>query len=88
MTDDEADENIEYKSQNTKTNNKHKTKKQKYNQFKKQANAEVGQRNKQAQGKREKEELLKVIKWLTLIGIIIAGIVYAMLSPIFNIKEH
>lgn len=40
----------------------------------------------QAQKKRRKR-IIKVIKWLTLIGIIIAGIIYAMLSPIFNIKS-
>ena len=40
----------------------------------------------QAQKKRRKR-IIKVIKWLTLVGIIIAGIIYAMLSPIFNIKN-
>lgn len=37
--------------------------------------------------KRKKKKVLKVIKWLTLLGIVIAGIIYAMLSPIFNINN-
>ena len=37
---------------------------------------------------REKRKIIfRIIKWLTLIGIIIGGIIFAMLSPIFNIKE-
>lgn len=36
---------------------------------------------------KRKKLVIKIIKWLTLIGIIAAGIIYAMLSPIFNIKE-
>lgn len=31
--------------------------------------------------------ILKIIKWITLLGIIVGGIIYAMLSPIFNISE-
>lgn len=31
--------------------------------------------------------ILKIIKWITLLGIIIGGLVYAMLSPIFNISK-
>ena len=37
--------------------------------------------------KKRRKLIFKIIKWLTLIGIIIAGIVYAMLSPIFNIQH-
>ena len=37
--------------------------------------------------KKKRKLILKVIKWLTLLAIIIGGTIYAMLSPIFNIKE-
>lgn len=42
---------------------------------------------KQQLSKKRRKLIIKIIKWLTLVGIIIAGIVYAMLSPIFNIKN-
>ena len=42
---------------------------------------------KQKTSKRRRKLIIKIIKWLMLIGIIIAGIIYAMLSPIFNIKN-
>ena len=37
--------------------------------------------------KKKRKLILKIIKWLTLLAIIIGGTIYAMLSPIFNIKE-
>ena len=37
--------------------------------------------------KRKRKKILKVIKILMLLAIIIGGIIYAMLSPIFNIKN-
>lgn len=42
---------------------------------------------KQQLSKKRRKLIIKIIKWLTLVGIIIAGIVYAMISPIFNIKN-
>lgn len=36
---------------------------------------------------RKRKILLKIIKWLTLMVIIIGGVIYAMLSPMFNIHE-
>ena len=37
--------------------------------------------------KKRRKFIFKIIKTLVLIGIIIGGIIYAMLSPIFNIKD-
>lgn len=42
---------------------------------------------KQEMARRKRKIVLKILKWLTLIAIIIGGIIYAMLSPIFNIEE-
>lgn len=36
---------------------------------------------------KRKKRILKIVKFITLIGIIIGGTIYAMLSPIFNISE-
>lgn len=37
--------------------------------------------------RKKRKLVLKVIKWITILAIIIGGTIYAMLSPIFNIKE-
>lgn len=37
--------------------------------------------------RKKHKKLIKVIKWITLLGIIGAGIIYAMLSPMFNINN-
>lgn len=42
---------------------------------------------KQELAKKRRKLVFKIIKWLTLIAIIIAGIIYAMLSPIFNVTS-
>lgn len=42
---------------------------------------------KQRKTSKKKKVILKVVKWITLLLIIIGGIIYAMLSPIFNIKS-
>lgn len=42
---------------------------------------------KQEKARKTRKKILKIIKWLTLLAIVIGGIVYALLSPIFNIKE-
>lgn len=36
--------------------------------------------------KKKRMAIFRIIKWFTLIGIIIGGTIYALLSPIFNIK--
>lgn len=36
--------------------------------------------------KKKRMAIFRIIKWLTLLGIIIGGTIYALLSPIFNIK--
>ena len=69
--------NYEEPEKNTeKINKKKRTKKQPAKLTKKQQRA-----------KKKRKTVLKIIKWLTLIAIIIGGIIYAMLSPIFNIGE-
>lgn len=42
---------------------------------------------KQEMSKKKRKKIFRVIKILMLLGIIIGGIIYAMLSPIFNIKN-
>ena len=80
--DDEADD--KYNKTKSKTNNKNKSKK-KNKPIKKQANTVLTK--KQEISRKKRKRVLKVIKWLTIFGIIIGGIIYAMLSPIFNIKN-
>ena len=80
---EDNNENIEYKSKNTKRNNSKNNKQKTSNS--RSTNAKLTKKQ-QAQKKRKKR-IIKVIKCFTLIGIIIAGIVYALLSPIFNIKN-
>lgn len=41
---------------------------------------------KQELARRKRKAIFKLVKWLMLIGIIIGGIIYTLLSPIFNIK--
>lgn len=42
---------------------------------------------KQAQIERKKKKIKRIIKWTTLLLILIGGVVFALVSPIFNIKE-
>lgn len=42
---------------------------------------------KQAQIERKKKKIKRIIKWTTIFLLIIGGIVFALVSPIFNIKE-
>ena len=42
---------------------------------------------KQELSRKRRKVILKILRWLTLIGIIIGGIIYTMLSPIFGIKN-
>ena len=68
------------------TEKKKNSNKKKANNKRKSSSSKKIKQN-QTKMKRKKRTILKVIKWLTLLAIVIAGIVYAMLSPIFNIKE-
>ena len=42
---------------------------------------------KQELQRKRRKFVFRIIKWLMLLGIIIGGIIFALLSPIFNIKE-
>ena len=42
---------------------------------------------KQAQIIRKKKKIKRILKWTTLFFIIIGGMVFALVSPIFNVKE-
>lgn len=42
---------------------------------------------KQAQIERKKKKIKRIIKWTTILLLIIGGITFALVSPIFNIKE-
>ena len=41
----------------------------------------------QEMNRRKRKRIFRVIKWLTLLAIIIGGIIFALLSPIFNIQS-
>ena len=60
--------------------NKHNNKKTKQEKRKKLT-------QKQARILRKKKKIKKVLKWITLFFLIIGGIVFALVSPIFNINE-
>ena len=73
------------KQENKKTSKQPKQTKQnkpKGGQAKKQNNLTP----KQQLAKKKRQAILRVIKWLTLLLIIIGGIIFALLSPIFNVK--
>src|SRR5699024_9661622 len=42
---------------------------------------------KQELQRKRRKFVFRIVKWLMLLGIIIGGIIFALLSPIFNIKE-
>ena len=71
------DEDIYDKSRQTKKNTKKKKIKKEPKKLTK----------KQEISKKKRKKIFRVIKILMLLGIIIGGIIYAMLSPIFNIKN-
>lgn len=56
------------------------------NQVKKQQ-TQKRMTKKQAQIERKKKKIKRIIKWTTLFLLIIGGIVFALVSPVFNIKE-
>jgi len=60
------------------------TNKNKQNQIKKE---NIKMTKKQAQMERKKKKIKKIIKFITLLLIIIGGIIFALVSPVFNIKE-
>ena len=53
----------------------------------KQKNKNTKLTEKQKIAKKRRKLMLKICKWLTLFCIIIGAIIYAMLSPIFNITS-
>ena len=57
------------------------------NNKKKQQDTQKRMTKKQAQIERKKKKIKKIIKWMTLFLLIIGGFVFALVSPIFNIKE-
>ncbi len=66
---------------------KNKQNKAKLNKNKKTTNKNYkNNKKKQIKSKKKRKIIFRVIKWLILLGIVIGGIVYAMLSPIFNIQ--
>lgn len=72
------------------TNNHKNTKKsnRKFNNTRKNVKREPKKLTKQQEiSRRKRKKVLRVIKYLTLFAIIIGGIVYTLLSPIFNIKK-
>lgn len=87
MSNYEEDE-PEQKKSNKKVAKKEKKSKKK-EQKRKRKNKKVPKKltKKQELAKKRRKVVLKVIKWLTLIAIVIAGVIYAMLSPIFNIQD-
>lgn len=64
----------------SKSKNKKKKSKKEINNIKKLT-------KKQELAIRKRKTVLKIVKWLTLMVIIIGGVIYAMLSPMFNIHE-
>ena len=75
--------NYEEPEQNLEKSSK-KNKKKKSNNMQKQPKKLT---KKQEKARKKRKIVLKIVKWLTLIAIIIGGAIYAMLSPIFNIGE-
>ena len=53
----------------------------------KQQNEQKRMSKKQAKLERKKKKIKRIIKWITLFLLIIGGCVFALVSPIFNIKE-
>ena len=82
--EDDEESSDRYKKTKSKQTNKSKTNKQN-KPIKKQATKVLTK--KQEISRKKRKRVLKVIKWLTILGIIIGGIIYALLSPIFNIKS-
>ena len=87
---DESNEKAKYKTNNKNKKNIQKEKNNKGNiknqNSKKKAMTEQ-EIKKQEKSRKKRKKVLKIIKWLTLLTIIIGGTVYALLSPIFNVKE-
>lgn len=76
-----------YENNEEDTELKNKQNKAKLNKNKKTTNKNYkNNKKKQIKSKKKRKIIFRVIKWLILLGIVIGGIVYAMLSPIFNIQ--
>ena len=92
----DEDKNSKSKTLQTKNDNKNKIK-QKKNVKNKQVNSKKQPVNDQPNKKeintqkqniinKKRKAILRLIKWTSLIIIIIGGVIYALLSPMFNIK--
>ena len=90
------DSNIIIKSKymsNYENNEENSGQKNKQNKAKPNSNKKITNKNyknnkkKQVKSKKKRKIIFKFIKWLTLVGIVIGGIVFALLSPIFNIQD-
>ena len=90
------DSNIIIKSKymsNYENNEENSGQKNKQNKAKPNNNKKITNKNyknnkkKQVKSKKKRKIIFKFIKWLTLVGIVIGGIVFALLSPIFNIQD-
>lgn len=90
---DELDINDIYSKQNMKkqqTNQKIKTKENNVNkkeQQKKNSQKTKKLTPKQELARRKRKAILRLVKWTSLLIILIAGTIYTLLSPIFNIKS-
>lgn len=84
---EESNEKVKLKRKSTNKNTKRNDIKSNKSKTNNQKTTNPKLTKKQQAQKKKRKRIVKIIKWLTLIGIIIAGIVYAMLSPIFNIKN-
>ena len=73
-------------NKNAKSRNVVKKNKKKLRRKDKKNNAEKKLTPKQQLAKKKRLAMFRIIKYITLLGIIIGGIIYALLSPIFNIK--
>ena len=84
---EENNEKVKPKSNNKNNQNMQKRKNNKGNIKKNKKVMTEQEIKKQEKAIKKRKKVLKILKWLTLLAIVIGGIVYALLSPIFNVKE-
>lgn len=84
---EENNEKVKHKSNNKNNQNMQKRKNNKGNIKKNKKVMTEQEIKKQEKARKKRKKVLKILKWLTLLAIVIGGIVYALLSPIFNVKE-
>ena len=84
---EENNEKVKSKSNNKNNQNMQKRKNNKGNIKKNKKVMTEQEIKKQEKAIKKRKKVLKILKCLTLLAIVIGGIVYALLSPIFNVKE-